>query len=381
MGQCIHFPKTFLTVVRIEPKPSWAYEDNSQPKHSIGGTVRQESVSRFFAGGLLCIFLLSPVLASAQEEKVKVGLLMINADAGVLLALEKGYFRDQGLVVELNYFGSSGGLQMAALTSGELDAGSGSISPGIYNAVAGGVNMRVVASKSRVGPRGSAKYIARRSLLNSAKPISLKDIKGKVLALNSAGGSSRLYLNGLLKKAGLKETDVVVRVMPFNDMVSALSQSAVDVAFLVQPFITIVEEKGIGAGIADLWDLFPGHMTNNLFYSDAFIRSRPAVAEKFMAGFLKGQRYFYDAAVKKKESLDGVVDVVAKYFRAGDKKLLRLGLSVTELAPDGEMDLKEIQDDQDWYFQKGLIKTKVDVNRMADLRFVQSAVQALGVYR
>jgi NitT/TauT family transport system substrate-binding protein len=343
--------------------------------------VRQESVCQFFSGGLLCLFLLSPVLASAQEEKVKVGLLMINADAGVLLALEKGYFRDQGLAVELNYFGSSGGLQMAALTSGELDAGSGSISPGIYNAVAGGVNMRVVASKSRVGPRGSAKYIARRSLLDSAKPISLKDIKGKVIALNSAGGSSRLYLNGLLKKAGLKETDVVVRVMPFNDMVSALSQSAVDVAFLVQPFITIVEEKGIGAGIADLWDLFPGHMTNNLFYSDAFIRSRPAVAEKFMAGFLKGQRYFYDAAVKKKESLDGVVDVVAKYFRAGDKKLLRLGLSVTELAPDGEMDLKEIQDDQDWYFQKGLIKTKVDVNKMVDLRFVQSAVQTLGVYR
>ena len=45
------------------------------------------------------------------------------------------------------------------------------------------------------------------------------------------------------------------------------------------------------------------------------------------------------------------------------------------------MDLKEIQDDQDWYFQKGLIKNKVDVNRMVDLRFLQSAVQKLGMYR
>ena len=343
--------------------------------------MRQELIRRFFASGLFCFFLLQSGLALAQEEKVKVGLLMINADAGVFLALERGYFRDQGLAVELSYFGSSGGLQMAALTTGELDAGSGSISPGIYNAVAGGVNMRVVASKSRVGPRGSAKYIARRSLLDAGRAISLKDIKGRVIALNSAGGSSRLYLDGLLKKAGLKETDVVVRVMPFSEMVSALSQGAVDVAFLVQPFITIVEEKGIGVGIADLWDLFPGHMTNNLFYSDAFIRNRPIVADKFMVGFLKGQRYFYDVAVKKKESLDSVVDIVAKYSRAVDKKLLRLGLSVTELTPNGEMDLKEIQDDQDWYFQKGLVKTKVDVNKMADLRFVQSAVQALGAYR
>jgi NitT/TauT family transport system substrate-binding protein len=343
--------------------------------------VRQESIEQFFARHLLFLFLLAPALAWAQEEKVKVGLLMINADAGVFLALEKGYFRQQGLAVELTYFTSSGGLQMAALTTGELDVGSGSISPGIYNAVAGGVNMRVVASKSRVGPRGSGKYMVRRSLLDAGKPFSLKEIRGKVIALNSVGGLSRLYLDGLLKKGGLKETDVVVRVMPFNDMVGALSQGAVDVAFLVQPFITIVDEKGIGVGIADLWELLPGHMTNSLFYSDALIRNRPTVAEKFMLGFLKGQRYFYDALIKKKESPDSVVDIVAKYARVGDRKLLRLGLNGTELTPNGEMDLKEIQDDQEWYFQKGLIKTKVDVSKMVDLRFVQSALQILGSYR
>src|SRR5262245_50366011 len=187
---------------------------------------------------------------------------MINADAGVFLALEKGYFREQGLAVELNYFASSGGLQMAALTTGELDVGSGSISPGIYNAVAGGVNMRVVASKSRLGPQASGQYMVRRSMRATSQTLSSKDLTARVVALNSAGGSSRLYLNGLLKKGGLKETDIVVRVMPFNDMVGALSQGTVDVAFLVQPFITIVEEKGIGVGIADLRELFPGHMTN-----------------------------------------------------------------------------------------------------------------------
>ena len=61
--------------------------------------------------------------------------------------------------------------------------------------------------------------------------------------------------------------------------------------------------------------------------------------------------------------------------------MLTQGIAVTELSPNGEMDLKEIQDDQEWYFQKGLIKNKVDVNRMVDLRFVHSAVQSLGFYR
>lgn len=324
--------------------------------------------------------LIIPELSWGQEEKVKVGLLMINADAGIFLATERGFFKEQGITVESIYFSSSGGPQMAALTTGELDAGSGSISPGIYNAVAGGVALKVVAAKTRVGPKGSGKFIARSSLLEPGKSLSIKDVKGRIVAINSAGGLSRIYLDGFLKKGGLKEADVVMRVMPFGDMPGALSRGAIDVAFMVQPFGTQVEESGVGVPLADLAELFPGHMTNNLFYSDVFIRNRPRVAEKFMIGLLKGQRLFYDVAIKKKGSLEEIVDVVAKHLRIKDKKLLRIGLSVQELAPNGEVNIKEIQEDQEWYFQRGLIKTKVDVNKMVELKFLQSAVNVLGPY-
>jgi NitT/TauT family transport system substrate-binding protein len=306
---------------------------------------------------------------------------MINADAGIFVAQERGYFQEQGLSPELIYFSSSSGPQMAALATGELDAGSGSIAPGIYNAVAGGVGLKVVATKTRVGPRGSGKFVIRSSLLKPERQPAIKDIKGKVVALNTAGGLSRLYLDGLLKRGGLKDSDVMVRVMAFNDMIGALSQGAIDIAFVVQPFATVVEEKGIAATIIDLAELFPGHMTNNLFYSDPFIFNRPKVAEKFMVGFLKGQRHFHDAVVRKKESLKEVVEVVAKYLRVKDKKSVKAGLSLQELVPNGEVNLKEMQDDQDWYFQRALIKTKVDVNRMVDLRFLQSALGVLGPYR
>jgi NitT/TauT family transport system substrate-binding protein len=343
--------------------------------------VRQPSLRSLLVGAGFSFLLLTPLFAAAPSEKVKVGLLMINADAGIFVAQEKGFFREQGLTVELTYFSSSGGTQMAALTTGELDAGSGSISPGIYNSIAGGVNMRVVATKSRVGPCGSGRYLVRRNLVEPGKTFALKDLKGKVLALNSVGGTSRRYLDGLLRKAGLKETDVIVRVMPFNDMVGALSQGTIDAGFFVQPFITIAEEKDLGVRAADLWDLFPGHSTNSLFYSDVFMRNRPATAEKFMVGFLKGQRYFTDAVVKQKESLDAVVDIVAKYSRTTDRKILRLGVNGTDLAPNGEVDLKELHDDQEWFFQRNMVKTKVDVNKLVELRFLQYAVQSLGIYR
>ncbi len=183
---------------------------------------------------------------------------------GFLSPLERGFFKEQGLVVEAIYFSSSGGPQMLALTNGDLDAGSGSVSPGIYNAVAGGVGLKVVATKSRVGPKGSGKFIVRSSLIEAGKPIAVKDVKGKIVALNSAVGTSRIYLDGFLKRGGLSEADVTTRAMPFGDMANALSNRLVDAAFMVQPFATQVEEKGIGVGLIDLADVFPGHLTNNL---------------------------------------------------------------------------------------------------------------------
>src|SRR6266511_198407 len=98
-----------------------------------------------------------------------------------------------------------------------------------------------------------------------------------------------------------------------------------------------------------------------------------------MAAFLKGQRYFYDAVVKKKESLDSVVDIVAKYSRTEDRKVLRLGVGVTELTPNGEMDLKEIQDDKGWYFQKGLFKCNVDHSRIHAFPTRRSSDQLSGI--
>jgi len=331
-------------------------------------------------GASLWLLCLGTGGALAQEEKVKIALLMINADAGVFIALERGLFKEQGLVVEPIYFSSSGGPQMLALTNGDLDAGSGSVSPGIYNAVGGGVGLKVVATKSRVGPKGSGKFIVRSSLIEAGKPFAVKDVKGKVVALNSTVGSSRIYLDGFLKRGGLSEADVTTRVMPFGDMANALANRLIDAAFMVQPFATHVEEQGIGVALIDLADVFLGHMTNNLFYADSFIRNRPRVAERFITALLKGQRLFNDAQVRQKAALDDIVDLVAKYLRVKDKKQLRAGLSLQDLAPSGEVNAKELFEDQEWYFQRGLIKGKVDVNKMVDLRFVQSAVNILGPY-
>ena len=66
---------------------------------------------------LLLAFLSSTGIAA---EKIKIGWVFAMANAPVLVADKKGYFKDQGLEVELLPF-KSGPLVHQALSAGELD--------------------------------------------------------------------------------------------------------------------------------------------------------------------------------------------------------------------------------------------------------------------
>src|SRR5207247_9964362 len=69
----------------------------------------------------LCFFLFAPSVSRGQEG-VKLGLLMINADAGIFLAKERGYFQEQGISVELIFFSFFGRQHSVTLISVVMEA-------------------------------------------------------------------------------------------------------------------------------------------------------------------------------------------------------------------------------------------------------------------
>src|SRR5688572_30265826 len=85
--------------------------------------------------------------ASAQEV-VRAGELGISADGPVYIAIEKGYFKAEGIEVKLERF--AGGAQaMAPLSSGQLDVTpSSGVAPSLFNAFARGLPLRIVGTNS-----------------------------------------------------------------------------------------------------------------------------------------------------------------------------------------------------------------------------------------
>src|SRR5439155_23438635 len=129
---------------------------------------------------------------------VKVGALGIGSEAAIYIALDRGYFREEGLEIELVPF-SRGAEQLAPLAIGELHFGSGSPDPGLFNAVARDVNVKIVSINDLVNEDYRATYlVVRQDLLDNGRYKELKDLKGMSVAINGTGGVAQLYLENIL---------------------------------------------------------------------------------------------------------------------------------------------------------------------------------------
>ena len=118
---------------------------------------------------LASLIVMSTFATVSQAETVRIGIVGASSDAPFFIADAKGYFSAEGLTVELMPF-DSGAKMVAPLGTGDLDAGGGAVSVGLYNAVKRGVGLKIVADKVHYGPGyGFASLLVRKALVESGK--------------------------------------------------------------------------------------------------------------------------------------------------------------------------------------------------------------------
>ena len=84
---------------------------------------------------------------------VNVGAASTTSDAPIYIADKKGYFREEGLEAKVTNFRSAADM-VAPLGIGQLDAGAGSASAGLYNAMLQGI--RIPRRRATAPPRFSS---------------------------------------------------------------------------------------------------------------------------------------------------------------------------------------------------------------------------------
>ena len=330
---------------------------------------------------LAIMLLLMPGIAAAQV--ITVGATSSTSDAPIYIAEKKGYFQTEGLEVKVTNFRSAADM-VAPLGAGQIQAGAGSASAGLYNAVARGIRIKIVADKASSPPGyGATKILVRKDLVESGRYKELTDLKGMKFAMNAPGVSNTSTLNTLLHSAGLKYSDVETVDLPLPDHVAALRNKSVDASASAEPAPAFAIRNGDAVLIKSDDEILPNHQIAVLLYAEEFALRQTDAAKRFMRAYIRAVRFYNDAL--KNGRLDGptadeVISILSELTPVKSREIYKL-ITPTGMNPDGHVNKASLAYDLAFYAEQGLIKGRVDLDGVIDSSFVAAAVQTLGPYR
>ena len=137
--------------------------------------------------------------APPMAQTITVGVTGTMNDAPIYIADKKGYFGDEGLDVNITTFRSAANM-VVPLGTGQIQAGAGSASAALYNALARGIRIKIVADKASSAPGyGATKILVRKDHIESGRYRAPGDVKGMRVAMNAPGVGNTVTLNALLK--------------------------------------------------------------------------------------------------------------------------------------------------------------------------------------
>lgn len=336
----------------------------------------------------LCAFVVSATLACACAAAaqapvvVNVGAASTTSDAPIYIANKKGYFRAEGLEAKVTNFRSAADM-VAPLGIGQLDAGAGSASAGLYNAMLQGIKIRIVADKASSSPGyGATKILVRKDHLDSGRYKSPRDFMGMRFAMNAPGVSNTATLNALLKSVGLKYSDVTTVNIPFPDHVAAFANKGVDASASVEPAPTIAIRNGFAVLVKADDEIIPNHQIAVLLYSETFASNADA-GQRFMRAYLRAVR-FYNGALEAGRmtgpNADEVIAILAESTPIKDPAIYK-AITPTGMNPDGKVNVRSLAEDAAFYREQGLITGDIRVEQVVDDSFVEAAVAVLGPYK
>lgn len=323
---------------------------------------------RLLVLGLLLLLAAGVPRASAQAQtKVTVGYLPFVSFAPVFLSIDLGYFKKQGIEVELINF-ASGATQMAPLSTGELDVAIGGANAGLLNGFNSGMDFKIVADKgqNREGKNYGSLLVIRQDLLAKVKAEGLKALKGQTFTSFAKGSLSDFTLYHYLKHDGVDWKEINLVWMPAPKVFAALQSKAIAGGILVEPWATRAEKQGVGSRY-----LYGAEVPEVAFtqvavimYGGKFIRDKRDLAQRWMNGYLDGVRYYNQHGLQS----DSVLEVLEKYTKTA-REVIKNSVPF-HLDENARVNVQALQHQIDWFFKVGYLRKHLKATDIVDSSFL-----------
>ena len=311
---------------------------------------------------------------AAPKEKLKVSmaLLRLTSSAPLFIAMDKGFFAEENLEVEPQWFDAAHPIAVSTASS-QVDVGATGITASLFNMAASGQKLAIVADKGREEKGYSSSALIVTTDNYNKGVTSLEALKGKRVGITQKGSTFHYMIGRMLETKGMSLDDVqLIPLGKLGAVMAALESKQIDAAILNEPNISKVQRAGYGKMVVQVGDLIP-YQTSAVFYSPGFVKKEDA-AVRFMKAYKKAANYYYDAAISKKDAkkLDEVVTIVSKYVKAPVEDI-KLGLPYMDR--DGKLLSSDIATQIEWYASHGMLKGKLAPEQVANTSFLEKALK------
>ncbi|WP_300161024.1 ABC transporter substrate-binding protein [Solidesulfovibrio sp.] len=199
------------------------------------------------------------------------------------VALDKGFFQEEGVAVETAGMFRSGPELMTAFGAGELDAAYVGEAPATIAAVRGTAGVKVLAQANTEG-----------SALVGSKALAAGEVSHPTLAMPGNGSVQDFLLRKALPRLGLAPEAVDVIVLSPPEMLSALQAGQIDGFIAWEPYPSRAVLQGLGQVLASSADIWTGHPCCVLAASDALVRRRPQAAQALLRAHRKATIFIHE---------------------------------------------------------------------------------------
>ena len=308
------------------------------------------------------LILLACLLAvPAHAERLHIGLLHTLSPAPLYLAMERGYFRDEGLDAEFRFFEAAQPIAAAAV-SGDIDVGITALTGGFFSLAARGT-LKVIAGglHEEPGTEGTAVIVSNQAY--AAGLTSLAKLPGHSVGITQFGASFHYIVGRIAEHEGFDVKAVTLRpLQSIGNMLAAVRTGQVDATMGVASMLKPVAAAGEGHIIGWIGDVAPYQITA-VFASTPMLRDHRDALVRFARAYAHGVADYRAAFLNPADPAitDAAIAPIQKYVFTGDpdarRKIIEGAGSYSEGA---RLDTADVAAQLRWFIAQGLVKTQID---------------------
>lgn len=312
--------------------------------------------------------------AIAMNKKIVVGALRFTSHSGSFIAVERGYFADAGLDVELRFFQAAQPMAVA-IASGDVDYAVTAISGGLISLADKGA-IKVIGGALSEEPGIDGQKILASDAAFKAGLTSPSQLGGKTFGMSTAGSSFH-YMGS--KVAAAEGVDMSFKpLQKVGAIIGALKSGQIDAWSIVPHIAKPLAGSGAVHIIGNISDYLPQYQVTTVFTSSGNAADERDQTTAFLTGFGKGVSDYNSTMIDKAGGEDGInemVDLVHKYVytdRPREKAAPSIINGTMRINDGARLNVASIRDQLSWFQSEDLVDGGVTMETLVDASYVET---------